>query len=116
MSVDGLVKTRKIKLTIASGGTTSGAVDLEGYQVVGIQTPSAMTGTSLTFTTPLGDTSTYIALYDKTNTQVSVTIATNAARHYELAPADFVGLDTLKVVSSGSEAAERTLYLVTRPV
>lgn len=114
--MDALIKTRKLKVTIANGATTSDAISLEGYQIVAIQTPSAMTGTSLSFTTPYGDGSTYIAVYDDTNTQVTVTIATGASRHYELSPAKYVSMDTVKVVSNGTEAAERTLYLVTRPV
>jgi hypothetical protein len=113
---DSIIKPRKLAMTIAASGTTSGAVDTKGYQITGIEIPSAMTGTALTFTVLSGDGSAYVPLYDKTNTAYSVLIPTNRAQKVTLPPADFCDIDSIKAVSNGTESVARTLYLWVRPV
>lgn len=100
-------------VTIASGQQTSGAVDLSGCVLVGLDMPSAFTGTTVTFTVSSSQSGTYKTLY-KDGANVSVTVT--ASRQVVLQPADFAGVRFLKVVSGSAEAAERTITLVTRPV
>lgn len=100
-------------ITIANSTTISAAVSLIGVSILGIVTPAALTGTAITFQVS-ADGSTYVPLYDSTNTQVSVTVA--ASRGYYLDPAIFAAWRYAKVVSGSAEAADRTFTLLVRPV
>jgi hypothetical protein len=96
-------------VTIESSGTTSSARDLNGLgNLVALVTPSALTGTSFTFQASV-DGTTYNNVYNE-GTQYSVTVA--ASRYVALDPAVFAGAQYVKVVSGSSEAAERTITLV----
>ena len=96
-------------VTIESSGTTSSARDLNGLgNLVALVTPSALTGTSFTFQAST-DGSTYNAVYNE-GTQYSVTVA--ASRYVALDPSVFAGAQYVKVVSGSTEAAERTITLV----
>lgn len=98
-------------VTIANGGTTSTSLDLSARGLVGFITPAALTGTAFTFTGSV-DNSTFVALYNSDNTAYSITVGTS--RFYCLNPADFLGMRYVKIVSNGSEAAERTITVTTR--
>ena len=96
-------------VTIESSGTTSSARDLNGLgNLVALVTPSTLTGTSFTFQASV-DGSTYNNVYNE-GTQYSVTVA--ASRYVALDPAVFAGAQYVKVVSGSTEAAERTITLV----
>lgn len=102
--------TELTKLTIANGGTTSGAVDARNHAMFSLAMPAAFTGATISFLVS-PDNVTYQALYDDTNTQVTVTVA--AARTYDL-PAALASAHWFKVVSAASEAADRTLYVTAK--
>lgn len=97
--------------TIAASETTSSAIDLADFVLCAIQTPSAMTGSSLTFEGS-SDGVTYAAVKDPTNTALSVTISTGAVGLYVLNPQNFAGIRFLKIVSGSPEASARTLQLL----
>lgn len=99
---------------IASGQTTSGAIDLVGTALVGLFMPSAFTGTAVTFTAAATLTGTYLAVTDSTGAAVSATVA--ASKYVALSPTTFAGLRYVKLVSGSSEGADRTITLATRPV
>lgn len=98
-------------VTIASSGTVSTAVDLGGHNLVGIQTPAALTGTTMTFQGSV-DGSTYNVLYDTDGTALSITVAVDSL--ILIVPSDFAAVRYLKLVSGSSEGAERTITLVHR--
>jgi hypothetical protein len=102
-----------VTATIASGASTSGAIALGAGTITGIVLPAAFTGTALSFQVS-ADGSTYVALYDSTNTLESMTVA--QGRGYSVNPAVFAGWPYMKVVSGSTEAGSRDLILVTRPV
>ena len=84
-----------------------------GEGIVGkLTTPAALTGTALTFTYCPTQGGTYLALYDKTNTQVSLTIAVDRA--YDLPP-EVLGIGWVKLVSNDNEAADRTFGIQLGP-
>lgn len=93
--------------TISSSGTTSSAIATGGRVIFGLVMPGVFTGTSITFTVS-HDGTTYQALYDETNTQVSMTVA--ASRSYAL-PDALAAWPYFKIVSGSSEGAARTLYV-----
>jgi len=105
---------RKIhNAVIASGQTKSNQV-YTGFQtsVVGIVTPAELTGTTFTFEGTLDD-STFVPVYSE-GSQYSVTVGTS--RYIALDVAVFCGLQSIKIVSGSSEAAERTIQVVLREV
>lgn len=100
-------------VTIASSGTESNAVDLNGTRVVGIITPAALTGTAITLKASFDGTN-FHDMYNKDGVQMTITVA--ASRWVALAPADLAGVRYLKLVSGSAEAAERVISIVTRPL
>lgn len=98
-------------VTIAINASTSSVLDLESNGFVGLILPSAFTGTAITFTGSI-DNSTFTALYNSSNSAYS--IAVSASRYYMLNPADFIGTRYVKIVSNGTEAAARTITTITR--
>ncbi len=93
---------------IAASSNTSAAILLFGLRAVGIFIPSAFTGTTITFTVS-SDGVTYVALYDSTGTQVSVTVSTSRYIYFD--PVIFAGIAYLKIVSGSTEGTERTLIV-----
>lgn len=98
-----------ITVTIASGGTASGAARLDRAVPVGLITPAALTGTALTFQAS-ADGTTYVPVYTTAGAAVSATVA--ASRYVPLDPATFRGALYLKVVSGSAEAADRAITLI----
>lgn len=101
-----------ITATIAASGDTSGAVQIRGLHLCGIQMPAAFTGTGVSFLAS-ADGVTYQPAYDSGGTLISATVA--ASRYIALNPAALAGIEYLKVKSNGTEAAERALVLMLRP-
>ncbi len=98
-------------VTIASSGTESTALDLQGMGLVGMLIPSAFTGASVTFKASIDGTNFY-DIYNSDNTQFSITVGTS--RWYNLDIRDFLGARYVKIVSASSEGAERTITCIMR--
>src|SRR3990167_3412769 len=101
----------KNNCVIAISTTTSAAVDLQGLVICQLIIPSAFTGTAITFESSPDD-GTYQALYNSSNTQLSITVGTS--RTYNINPADFAGCRFLKIFSNDTETAARTIQIMTR--
>jgi hypothetical protein len=120
MAVINQLDTRTV--TITSGGTLASAVSIDGLAVVGIITPTAWTAAAITFDVSY-DGVTYVPFW-KDDGEVdipSAQISTSAARFFALNPADWVGLNYVKVRSGikGTEVAQgaaRALTLVVKPI
>ena len=95
-------------VTIASSGTTSTGLTLQGTIPLAIQTPAALTGTSFTFQASV-DGASWFDLYNA-GTQYSVTVA--ASRYIALNPDVFEGIRYIRIVSGSSEGASRTIYII----
>lgn len=98
--------------TILINTTTSNSINLGGCSLVGLIMPSAFTGTSLTFKAS-NDGTNFYDMYNTSGTQLTVTVATAAARWIALTPSDFAGVKYLQIIGS-SQAAERSIGIVTR--
>lgn len=96
------------KATIASGQTVSDAVELSEGAIVGLVIPAAFTGTTISFQAS-ADGSVFQALYDETNTLVSMTVA--VSRTYA-APAALSPFVAIKIVSGSAEGASREIKVV----
>ncbi len=103
-----------IAATIPASGTTTAAIDLGGTSLVGIQLPASFTGTGLSFQVATTLSGTYQGVIDGSGTTLLKTIA--AGKYLMLDPSEFAGIQFLKIVSNATEAAQRDLTLITRPV
>jgi hypothetical protein len=100
--------------TIASGQTTSAAVDLSGTTLVGLQMPASFTGTSVTFQVATSAAGTYQSMTSSTGSALTFTVA--GGKYVAANPTDFAGVQYFKLISGSSEGADRIIELVTRPV
>lgn len=101
--------------TIASSGTTSSAIDLYGAALVGIILPASMTGTAISLQMSNSISGTFVTVQDGDGADLSIGIA--ASKYVPLNNlALAAGLRFIKLVSNASEAAQRTITLVTRAV
>lgn len=97
--------------TIASSAQTSDSIALNGFGMVGLILPSALTSTTMTFTGSQDD-STYTALYNTSGSQLSITVA--ASRLILFTPGDFVGINYIKLVSGTAEGGSRSISVISR--
>ena len=105
--------------TIASGSAISDALDMGASPdafggLAGFVMPAAFTGASVTFQVSADD-STYQALYNSSNSQVSITVS--ASRSYALLQDVRSCLQMwryVKIVSASNEGGARTIVAVYR--
>ena len=96
-------------VTIASSGTVSTAITIEGGRtVLALRTPATLTGTEFKFQSST-DGDNFFALYNG-STEYAVTVA--ASRYVSLNTEVMAGVRFLKVVSGSSEAAARTIGVI----
>lgn len=95
-----------VTATIADSGTTSGAVDLRGRVATHVALPSGFDGTTLEVEGSTDGTN-FFDLYDKDNTQITMTVA--ASRIYQLNNAIW-GLPYIRFVA-GSQTGAVTLTI-----
>lgn len=104
---------KNLKLTdtvvIASSGTTSTTLTLEGSRIpLALVLPAALTGTAITFRAS-NDNATFYPVYYE-STAYSVTVSTS--RHVALDRRVFEGVRYLQLVSGSSEASARTIGVI----
>lgn len=102
---------QSVTFTIASGQTTSAAVNMGACTMAAIVTPAALTGTSFTFT-QASDGGTYTPVYDEYNSVKTVAVGTS--RTILIAPVDYWIGGYWKIVSSGAEGGTRTIKVICR--
>lgn len=95
--------------TIANGGTTSSAIDIRNASIIGIITPSALTGTTITMAVSTSQSGTYVPLRSSASTAISLTVAASGA--YPLS-VNVEPWSWLKLVSGSVEAADRSITVV----
>lgn len=106
---------QNVTALIASGQSTSAAVDTKGRQLVGIYFPSAFTGGTVTFQA----SPTFAGTYSPVNQQDSASDYFITVPLGDYQPVDlsvFAGFRYLKVVSVSTETLDRTLTLALKDV
>jgi hypothetical protein len=111
---------------VASGGTTSGEIDLRGRMLMAVATPSALSNNTLSFTAaekPTAEGGTYIAVKHLNVLAATAFTITGVAADQHISVAGSllpqgIGNCMLKIVLGGvgNEAADRDLILYTRPI
>jgi hypothetical protein len=105
--------TQNVKrLAIASGATTSNAVDVRDAEYYAFEMPATFTGATFTVQGARGLDGTFKTVTDSAGTDLSITatdgdlITLSAAQNAQLAPLHF-----LRIVSAGAEGADREVWL-----
>jgi len=103
-------------VVIASGGTKTPEINLNGRTLLGINLPAAFTGTSLTFEVASEAGGTYGVLQDDYGNQVTAIVAQGKPCALQRALSALAGWQYIKIVSGATEGADRTLKLHSRQV
>ena len=100
-------------VTIAASGTTSTAVKIPNDSaVLSIQTPAALTGTTLT----VQGTQNGSDYGDVYLDGVILTISVTTSKVYQISPRATLGLASIRLVSGSTESAARTILVSTARV
>lgn len=108
------VPFQPIIATIATSSSASNTIDCSKYQLLGIFIPSALSGTSLTFTASF-ENSTFVPVLE-TNGGSIYTIPVVLDRYVPLNPVIFAAIQYVRIISNAAEAANREFKCVLRPV
>jgi hypothetical protein len=100
-------------ITTSTSQTVSSAVDLGGTTFVGIYTPATLTSTSISFQAS-HDNITFSPVENGSGSAISITVS--GSEYVPLNPADFAGVQFIKVIAGSNEAADRTFTLALRPL
>jgi hypothetical protein len=96
-------------VTIASSGTTSTTLTLENNRIpLAIVLPAALTGTSIKFQAS-NDNATFNPVYYES---AEINIGVGTSRHVALNRANFEAVKYLKLVSTSTETAARTITVI----
>lgn len=105
-----MADVKAIPLTIASGDSISGALDLSpSNTLLGFFTPSAMTGDAISVLASPFSGASYGYVHDGNGSAVSKVIPTDEIVYIPFNPQDFVGVRYVKLVSDATEGSDRTL-------
>mgnify|MGYP000157828804 FL=1 len=119
------IATTECEVTIdANASVSSSSGNLGGLTLVGLWVPSVWTAAAITFLMSRDDGANFASVYDALLGEVTIPssmIATGEARRFALDPRQFIGAKQIKVRSgvngtAVTQAAARTLYLITRPL
>lgn len=109
--------------TIANGQTTSGAIDLGGHLLCGLEMPAAFTGATVTFLASTdaidysrdqsGPAPVFRAVTSQAGVATSATVS--ASKYVAIDSSVFQGVRQLKIVSASAELAARVIGLALRP-
>lgn len=100
-------------VSIANAATTSTALQIPNdCAVVSIQTPAALTGTTLSIQGSQ-DGSTFGDIWID---GIAFSITVTTSKVYQISPRTTIGLKAIKLVSGSAEGADRTILLTTMKV
>lgn len=108
--------TKIITVTIASGASQTGAIDLENYQLAAIQMPTAWTAAGISYLAATTKTGTYQPVYSNgievTASVAASTCAVAADNALCLAPLRFIKIRSGTAGTPVNQGADRTLTLI----
>jgi hypothetical protein len=102
---------KEVLIDISDNATTSSAAQCDGLLLSGIVFPSAMTGATITFDFSFDGTN-FVDVVETDGTEVTYTVTAGDVVRVDPSGWAFASTGFLRVVSSNSEAADRTINLI----
>ena len=102
---------KEVLIDISDNATTSSAAQCAGLLLSGIVFPAAMTGATVTFDFSFDGTN-FVDVVETDGTEVSYTVTAGDVVRVDPSGWAFASTGFLRVVSSNSEAADRTINLI----
>jgi hypothetical protein len=101
------------KVTIANGATASSAAISQGYGLVGIATPAALTSTTTGLELSFDQGATWLPVKDQDGNAIAIALGTS--RYVALSLAGMPGLPgQIRLAAGSAEGGDRTLTLFFR--
>lgn len=108
-----LGQTFSALIDVSENATTSNAVNLGNHTLTRIDTPAALTGTTITFQVCSTLGGTYVPLENGTGTSLSKTVS--ASKGISITPQEAASIGQFfKIVSGSTESADRTFIINAR--
>ena len=105
-----MIKSKLALIDISADNNNSLGVATEGMLLCGIQYPSAMTGSSVTFDFSM-DNSTFVDVKETDGTDVTYSVSAGDMVRVDPSGWAFASNGFIRVTSNGSEAADRSIIL-----
>ena len=102
---------KEVLIDISDNATNSSAAQCDGLLLSGIVFPAAMTGSTITFDFSFDGTN-FVDVVETDGTEVSYTVTAGDVVRVDPSGWAFASPGFLRVTSSNSEAADRTLNLI----
>lgn len=102
---------KEVLIDISDNATTSSAAQCDGLLLSGIVFPAAMTGTTVTFDFSFDGTN-FVDVVETDGTEVSYTVTAGDVVRVDPSGWAFATAGSLRVTSSGTEAADRKIQLI----
>jgi formylmethanofuran:tetrahydromethanopterin formyltransferase len=108
---NGSIGTQTQTVTIANGATTSDAINMNGFDLVSLVLPAALTSTAMSFQASIDGTN-FFTLYNTGGAALTVTVG--ASRIVLFVPGDLGAFPFLKLVAGSTEAGTRSITAISR--
>ena len=108
-----MIKSKECLIDISADNSNSLGVQTEGMLLCGIQFPAAMTGSTITFDHSM-DNSTWADVKETDGSNVSYTVSAGDVIRLDPSGWAFAAEGWLRITSSGTEAADRSLEVYLR--
>jgi len=105
-----MIKSKLALIDISADNNNSLGVQTEGMLLSGVQFPSAMTGTAITFDFSM-DNSTFVDVKETDGSDVSYTVSAGDVVRVDPSGWAFASNGFIRVTSNGNEAADRKIIL-----
>ena len=102
---------KEVLIDISDNATTSSAAQCDGLLLSGIVFPAAMTGATVTFDFSFDGTN-FVDVVETDGTEVSYSVSAGNVVRVDPSGWAFASTGFLRVVSNGTEAADRTINLI----
>ena len=103
--------SKRALIDVSEDNTDSLAVKTEGMLLCGVEFPAAMTGSSITFAFSMNGSTGWMNVHETDGTEVSYTISAGKMVRVDPSGWAFASNGYIRVLSNGSEAADRNIVL-----
>ncbi len=105
------MESKRALIDVSEDNTDSLAVKTEGMLLCGVEFPAAMTGSAITFDFSMNGSTGWVDVFETDGTEVSYTVSAGKMVRVDPSGWAFASNGYIRVLSNGSEAADRNIVL-----